>query len=178
MAVSTVEATRRPETPTPVPTVSGSSNDVEDVIEPTATPTEPPATAVVPDPPIPAVPTDRQEAEPNQHIGTDEEDPWWQFREGYRDAGGNPAWEEILVCVVSKEGGYWIGFYGGNGYWTRAQFSDGDTWPKVQRFLISIGVTPNPDSPYVVGLGVGWWANQISHPSHSSGWQNTWAACT
>ncbi len=165
-----------------LPVVPGDTNDYEDVVEPTlvpeatATPTRPPAVPT-PYPTATITVEPRQEAEPQQHLGTDHEDPWSQFREGYRDAGGNPAWEETLVCVVSKEGGFWIGYHGQNGYWSRAQFSDGDTWPKVRRFLISIGVTPNPDEPYVVGLGVGWWANQISHPSHKSGWRETWALC-
>lgn len=101
-----------------------------------------------------------------------------QWRDGYRDANGVPEWEDILWCVITKEAGTWIGWYGQNGYWSRAQFSDGDTWPKVERYLISIGVTPNPDEPYIIGLAVAWWAKQISHPSHLSGWAGTWKLCT
>jgi hypothetical protein len=165
----------------PTPTVamyelSGSSNDTEVVDEQTLVPTEtpaPPEPTAIPD----QNPTEPAQAQARPNLGTDADESWAQFREGYRDAGGNPEWEEILVCVVSKEAGSWIGHYNDNGYWTRAQFSHGDTWPKVQRFLISIGVTPNPDSPYIVGLGVAWWANQISHPSHNSGWKGTWALC-
>lgn len=177
MAVSPIEETRRPEDETPVPDLQGNSNDPEDIDEPTLVPeetTEP--TAIPTEAPTATIET-RSEAQPNQHLGTDSDDAWTQFREGYRDAGGNPAWEDMLVCVVSKEAGTWIGWYGQNGYWTRAQFSDGDTWPKVQRFLISIGVTPNPDSPYIVGLGVGWWANQIKEPWTIYGWRGTWALC-
>ena len=182
LAIGAVEEIEWRETQTPVPALPGNIDEPEDVIEePTLVPTQTPPTPIptsIPAPDPTATIETRSEAEPRQHLGTDEEDAWAQFREGYRDAGGNPDWEEILVCVVSKEGSFWIGYYGTNGYWTRAQFSDGDTWPKVRRFLISIGIEPNPDSPYIVGLGVGWWANQISHPSHTSGWRGTWALCT
>jgi hypothetical protein len=159
-----------------------SSNDVEDVIAQALVPTETPTATPVPEPtaipnPPPTVAAVSTKVQPPENIGTSSIDAWDQFREGYRDAGGRPEWEDTLVCVVTKEAGTWIGHHGGNGYWSRAQFSHGDTWPKVQKFLISIGVTPNPDEPYVVGLGVGWWANQISHPRDTSGWRNTWKAC-
>lgn len=180
LETSATEETGWTEAQTPMSGVSGNLDESEDVDEtalvPTETPTTPEPTAIpypTPEPPPPP----EQPRQPT--LGTDiTDDGWAQFREGYHDAGGNPEWEEILVCVVSKEGGQWIGYHGKNGYWSRAQFSDGDTWPKVQRFLISIGVTPNPDSPYIVGLGVAWWANQISHPSHRSGWEGTWKLCT
>lgn len=74
----------------------------------------------------------------------------------------------MLPC----EGNYWAGFNGYNGYYTRAQFSI-DTWAKVKRYLYSIDVYPDYDSPYVTGLGVGYWSS-ITTPSSQWG---AWYGC-
>lgn len=100
------------------------------------------------------------EAQPDAQLPSE---PGWlspevAWREGYRAAGGPPAYENSLWRAITLcEGSAWEGYYGQNGYWTRAQFSI-DTWYKVQAFLSSLGMYPDPDDPYQVGLGAGWWA--------------------
>lgn len=74
----------------------------------------------------------------------------------------------MLPC----EGSRWTGYNGYNGFYSRAQFST-DTYIKVQRWLRNIGVTPDVDSPYITGLGVGYWAS-ITTPSTQWG---TWYGC-
>lgn len=100
-------------------------------------------------------------------------DEWCRFAQGYYDAGGNSQYlERFTTIVLQCEGDKWEGYNGYNGYYTRAQFSE-DSWYKVSKWLRSVDVTPDFNSPYVTGLGVGYWSS-ITIPSTQWG---AWYGC-
>lgn len=97
-------------------------------------------------------------------------DEWCQFAQGYTDARGPIQYlEHFMRTVLPCEGSKWTGYNGYNGYYTRAQFSE-DTWLKVRSLLLSIGVTPDVNSPYVTGLGVGYWSSITTPSTQWGGW--------
>lgn len=96
-----------------------------------------------------------------------------RFKEGYRLASGREEWIDHLLRIIKTCEGRsgWTGYYGP--HWTRAQLS-GDTWIKVSAFVTGLGYVADPDDPFIVGLGAGWWARVISHPGDRSGWPVCW----
>ena len=90
-----------------------------------------------------------------QREGTDS---WQRFLEGYHAGGGDSSLDQAWIATLSCEGSQWEGYYGQNGYWTRAQFSL-DTWAKV---VAHFGVTEEKaaaDDPRLVGEAVAWWSS-------------------
>ena len=103
-------------------------------------------------------------------LGTDPEaDAWDQFADGFLHAGGDPAYVSVFRCILELEADYWL-LTSGNGHYTRAQFA-ADTYARVSAWLTSIGVVPS-ETPYVVGLGVAWWVQQIGYDAIATpaGW--------
>jgi hypothetical protein len=96
------------------------------------------------------------------------------FRAGYRDYGGNPAWEEhlvtdvILECENRGRGWFWDWTLG-DFYWSVAQFHP-DSWARAAA-LSGLG---DPTNPYHVGANVAWWSNAIEHPGGTGGWATCW----
>ncbi len=95
---------------------------------------------------------------------------WRLFRQGYRDFGGNPEWEDRFVDVIDtceSEGHGWADTY--PLYISRAQFHPG-SW------ATAVGVTKltDPSDPYHVGAAVAAWSELISHPGGTGGWAAFW----
>ena len=92
---------------------------------------------------------------------------WADFERGFLEGGG-PAWQVApFIATLSCEGSQWSGYYGQNGYWTRAQFSLG-TWNAVTMHFIEY----DADDPHFVGLAVAWWSQQVSDIS------DQWPTCS
>lgn len=99
---------------------------------------------------------------------------WGRFERGYLESGGRPEWlTHFVKDVLPCEGGAWAGYYGQNGYWTRAQFSL-DTWETIVGMFSVIDQRRVADDPYFVGQAVAWWSSVISYPGDSSGWPTCW----
>ena len=79
---------------------------------------------------------------------------WQRFLDGYHAGGGDGALDQAWIATLSCEGSQWEGYYGQNGYWTRAQFSL-DTWLKVTDHFAYW----DADDPRFVGEAVAWWAS-------------------
>ncbi len=97
-------------------------------------------------------------------------DEWACFRQGYRDFGGNPEWEDRFVDVIEtceSEGYGWADVY--PLYLSRAQF-DPDSW----RRAAGMSGLYDPADPYTVGANVAVWSNAIAHPGGSGGWGGCW----
>lgn len=96
-----------------------------------------------------------------------------EFRQGYRDFGGNPAWEEhfvtdvILGCENSTYG--WVWHPEASHYITVAQFHPA-SWATAARAT----ELDDPNDPYHVGAAVAWWSNAIEHPGGTGGWPTCW----
>ena len=98
------------------------------------------------------------------------DDGWQHFLDGYHAGGGDPALDQAWIATLSCEGSQWEGYYGQNGYWSRAQFST-DTWAKV---VAHFGVTDemaSADDARFVGQAVAYWAS-LTVPSEQ------WPTCS
>lgn len=95
------------------------------------------------------------------------------FRAGYRDFGGNPAWERhflddvILGCENRAYG--WVWHPEASNYVSVAQFTVG-SWTTAST---ATGLN-NPYDLYHVGANVAWWSNAIEHPGGTGGWPECW----
>jgi len=94
------------------------------------------------------------------------------FVAGYRDGGGNPAWEEHFLNVVIPCESRWS--------WTPseeakhlsvAQFHP-DSW---RRAAAHTGLA-DPAKLYDVGANVAWWSSHITSPGGTGGWPACWWA--
>ena len=92
------------------------------------------------------------------------------FLQGYRDYGGNPAWEaHWLLDVLPCESGHWGQDWYANGYRSRAQFHPG-SWATASAITGQI----DGSDPYAVGANVAAWSNLIAHPGSTAGWPTCW----
>ena len=107
--------------------------------------------------------------EPWRAIICAEGTPWPCFRQGYRDFGGNPEWEDRFVDVIdtceSRDYG-WADTY--ELYISRAQFHP-DSWATA----VSATKLNDPADPYHVGGNVAVWSN-ATDPGGSGGWPGCW----
>lgn len=104
------------------------------------------------------------------------EDAEQAFYDGYALGGGPSeyaahAYRIITTCEGRED--KWSGWYGL--HITRAQFS-ADTWKTVSAFVGRAGYTPDPDSPFVVGMAVSYWIRVIGAAAAgtTSGWPVCW----
>ena len=92
------------------------------------------------------------------------------FLQGYRDFGGNAAWEaHFLNDVLPCESGHWGQDWYANGYRSRAQFHPG-SWATASAITGQI----DGSDPYAVGANVAVWSNLIAHPGSTAGWPTCW----
>ena len=108
--------------------------------------------------------------EPVPDLSGLQSDPERDFRQGYRDHGGNPAWEDHVIYDVilgceHKSGWEWLG---GNEYLSIAQFHP-DTWARVA----SATGLDDPTNLYHVGANVAYWSNRVD-PGSTAGWPVCW----
>ena len=95
---------------------------------------------------------------------------WACFRQGYRDFGGNPEWEDRFVDVIDtceSPGHEWNDVY--PLYVSRAQFD-----PRSWATAADATTLADPANPYHVGANVAVWSRLIEHPGGSGGWPGCW----